>query len=144
MSRRRAYARDPSMASATMPMRTVSMNAINTMACPLCFPLRFPTRWGSCPRAKRADWWGARTPFMTQYSVRYTTAAEMTTWLAVAWATIGVTKTRLKRMVTSICELPEAGLIALHDPLAIAAYSPPGALGGGALSTPPGGLGSVM
>ena len=34
----------------------------------------------------------------------------MTTWLAVAWATIGVIKTRLKRMVTWTCELPEAGL----------------------------------
>src|SRR6266550_293394 len=66
----------------------------------------------------------------------------MTTWLAVAWATIGVIKTRLNRMVTWTCELPEAGLTALHDPLAIAAYSPPGALGGGVLSTPPGGHGA--
>ena len=36
-----------------------------------------------------------------------------------------------------------AGLTALQPPLAVSRYSPPGALGGGVVSTPPGGFGSV-
>ena len=35
-SRRTAYARDPSIAIATMPIRTVSIKAIRTIACPDC------------------------------------------------------------------------------------------------------------
>ena len=65
-------------------------------------------------------------------------------WFAVAWATIGVTSTRLKRIVTWSCELPPAGLTALHDPFAFDEYSPPGAFGGGVVSTVAGGFGSVI
>ena len=68
----------------------------------------------------------------------------MTTWFAVAWATIGVIKTRLNLIVTCSCALPDAGLTALHDPLALDEYSPPGAFGRGDVSTVDGGLGSVM
>src|SRR5881628_3022752 len=53
-------------------------------------------------------------------------------------------RTRLKRSVTWSWSLPPAGLTALHEPFAMVAYSPPGALGGGELSTVLGGLGSVM
>src|SRR5260370_31570563 len=49
---------------------------------------------------------------------------------------------RLNRIVTWSCELELAGLTALHDPLAMAAYSPPGALSGGVACTVAGGLGS--
>src|SRR2546429_3681020 len=68
----------------------------------------------------------------------------MITWFAVAWATIGVISTRLNLIVTCSCALPEAGLTALHEPLALEEYSPPGALGSGDASTLAGGLGSVM
>src|SRR2546428_14107538 len=62
-------------------------------------------------------------------------------WLAVACATIGVIRTRLKRIVTCSWSLPTAGLTALQPPPAVAGYSPPGALGGGVVSTEPGGFG---
>src|SRR5438094_8751209 len=65
-------------------------------------------------------------------------------WLAVACATIGVIRTRLKRIVTCNWSLPTAGLTALQPPPAVAGYSPPGAFGDGVVSTEPGGLGSVM
>src|SRR2546430_9977642 len=65
-------------------------------------------------------------------------------WLAVACATIGVIRTRLKRIVTCNWSLPTAGLTALQPPPAVAGYSPPGALGGGGVSTEPGAFGSVM
>src|SRR5439155_18485253 len=65
-------------------------------------------------------------------------------WLAVACAAIGVIRTRLKRIGACSWSLPTAGLTALQPPPAVAAYSPPGALGGGVASTEPGGLGSVM
>src|SRR2546427_12442240 len=65
-------------------------------------------------------------------------------WLAVACATIGVIRTRLKRIVTCSWSLPTAGLTALQPPPAVAGYSPPGALGGGVVSPEPGGFGSVM
>src|SRR5690349_15810912 len=81
MSRRSAYAREPSMAIAAMPMTIVS---------------------------------------------------------------IGVISTRLKRIVTCSCTLPSAGFTALHDPAATALFSPPGAFGGGEVSTVAGGFGSVM
>ena len=78
-----------------------------------------------------------------QYSVRKIAAAVITMWLAVAWATTGVIRTRLNRSVTWSCAFPPAGLTALQDPLATAAFSPPGALGGGVVSTVAGGFGSV-
>src|SRR5260370_16535416 len=67
----------------------------------------------------------------------------MTMCFAVAWAILGMISTRLNRIVTWSCELELAGLTALHDPLAMAAYSPPGALSGGVACTVAGGLGSV-
>src|SRR5207249_11013993 len=54
-----------------------------------------------------------------------------------------VIRTRLKRIVTCNWSLPTAGLTALQPPPAVAAYWPPGALGGGVVSTVPGGFGSV-
>jgi hypothetical protein len=63
--------------------------------------------------------------------------------LAVAWATTGVMRIRLNLMVTWSGALPEAGLMALHEPDAAAAYSPPGAFGGGVVSAEDGGFGSV-
>src|SRR4029077_16528184 len=67
----------------------------------------------------------------------------MTMWLAVACATIGVIRTRLKRTVTCSWSFPTAGFTALPAPLATARYSPPGALGGGDASAVEGGFGSV-
>src|SRR5260370_22436044 len=67
----------------------------------------------------------------------------MTMCFAVAWAILGMISTRLNRIVTWSCELELAGLAALHDPLAMAAYSPPGALSGGVACTVAGGVGSV-
>jgi hypothetical protein len=46
-------------------------------------------------------------------------------------------------MVTWSGWFPEAGFTALHDPVDTAAYSPPGAFGGGAVSMLDGGFGSV-
>src|SRR2546421_6896324 len=68
--------------------------------------------------------------------------AVMTIRFAVAWEMIGVISTRLKRTVTWIDALPEAGLMALHPPPAGAGYSPPGAFIGGLVSTDAGGFGS--
>src|SRR5438105_5926709 len=42
MSRLSAYAREPSIAMAAIPINTVSMSAMRTMACPACFL----ARWG--------------------------------------------------------------------------------------------------
>src|ERR1700681_1373656 len=71
-------------------------------------------------------------------------AAVINKRLAVAWATIGVIRIRVKRRVTCKGALLVAGFTALHPPLAAAGYSPPGALGGGVVSTVDGGFGSVM
>src|ERR1700681_1884272 len=71
-------------------------------------------------------------------------AAVINMRLAVACATIGVIRIRLKRSVTWSEVLPLAGLTALHPPLAAAGYSPPGAFIGGVVSTVAGGFGSVM
>src|SRR5579859_2807700 len=64
-------------------------------------------------------------------------------WSAVAWATIGVMSMRSNFRVTCSCVFPPAGLTALHEPRAAAAFSPPGAFGGGDVSMVVGGLGSV-
>src|SRR5712692_4487814 len=52
-------------------------------------------------------------------------------------------RTRLKRIVTCSGALPAAGLVALHEPVAAAEYSPPGAFIGGLVSMVDGGVGSV-
>src|SRR5439155_880165 len=78
-----------------------------------------------------------------QYSVRKMAAAVSRIRFAVAWETIGVIRTRLNRRVTCRLALPVAGLTALQEPVALAAYSPPGAFIGGFDSTTSGGLGSV-
>src|SRR5258708_20754655 len=63
---------------------------------------------------------------------------------AVACATTGVIRIRLNRRVTCRGEFPPVGFTALHEPVAMAEYSPPGAFGGGVGSTVAGGLTSVM
>ena len=69
--------------------------------------------------------------------------AVMMMRFAVACAITGVTRIRLKRIVTCRGTFPEAGLTALQPALAAAGYSPPGAFIGGLFSADAGGVGSV-